>query len=704
MADSDSSTGDDRHPQAGDVPEAIWFPFIHDLYPDLLAQTYFLPPLHFSRTPQCVTTIAEETVLVRDNPTSPGPRQHPPFSPTTERVAGTLFVTNPPNLEPVRVQDSDQQDDEAQQRCLKALSQLPEQVMVVLSKLLFLKYLSDHSNPVHAAVIAKLPTIQDPPIPPQVADGEGDVVVIHRQHGVTVGEIKSIGGNDFFRSQAPEDQIQLVVKKVGKAVKQLNNQKIALEYLVSDLPSVRITMTLMLPNITRGQLHSALAADPALLQELCQALSVLTADEAVSQCLCQEDMLQLCVWWATLHTETTAGAMTDHLYLRLVARFCGPCSKVEIPTPSLPRKVLRSQSQAVAEAGLRFSALVLTPTQVGLLNQQPPPRFLYLQGPPGTGKTVSLLLKAAQWARQGCQVVIVSGDNQSRAVTLLTEAQLLAMLGAGARSSIVRHCCHFRHGDFDVDDCVTLLLQCFGPVPVLVVFDEVDSHYRNEFFQWLTKLRDRSPDVTVWSAGLWTLNKDLGILPSWLEVLSVQESLRCPPTVTSELQRSRAIQHQAILPYAEPKLPVATQGPPVEWVPHYRQPSHSQGHPWRCTPCADHVAHIVKTLGVGQKGQPLQFRDCWILYRCDVAPRADDVMVKHLQQHHSLPIQVVTSDPLNDADARELALAECDVITVTHWECVRGLERRVVIALGTEGTDWGLQSLSRCSSSLHLIG
>ena len=77
-----------------------------------------------------------------------------------------------------------------------------------------------------------------------------------------------------------------------------------------------------------------------------------------------------------------------------------------IPTASTPRVVVRTLGEAVAETGLRFSTLSLTPAQVDLLQRHAEQliRYLYLQGPPGTGKTVILFLGALSSLRQGWKV------------------------------------------------------------------------------------------------------------------------------------------------------------------------------------------------------------------------------------------------------------------------------------------------------------
>ncbi|KAL8617904.1 hypothetical protein ACOMHN_026481 [Nucella lapillus] len=824
-------------PQAGGnaAPEAVWIPFIRDLYPNLLSQTHFLPPLFFYRTPQTVDTLAGQTVLVRDNPPASGHRRQAPSS-TPAKVAGSVYLENPSDLQPVCRQDSDHQDDNAQQSCLRALADLPEQVMMVVSSLSFKKYLSNHTNPLDTAAISQLPSVQSQSVPPQVADGECDIVIIHRVYGLIIGEIKSVGGNDFFRQQSHEDQIQILSKQIRKAAQQLNNQETALRHLVSDLPPVRITKTLLLPNIASGLLQSALSASQLLLQLLCQTLS-LSADVslAVGLCLCQQELEQPLTWWQTLHTAGPDRYMTDDMYERLVARFCGPATTVDIPTPSPPRKVVRSFGQAVAETGLRCSSLSLTPTQVTLLSRDPEPQYMFLQGPPGTGKTVLLLLKALQWSRQGRRVDIVNGDWKSLAVSMLLEAQLKSSLGSGggegglgggggevvtakaattsaaattttaaatttaatttttatttaaaattaaaktttttattavaattttaaattttaetttltaaaiattaatttaattiaarttltatktttaaattiaaSSSSIHRHCYDFRAHGFDVKAAVASLQQKIGHSgPSLVLFDEVDNGFREEFLLWLTELHAQVPTVSVWAAGVFRLDRNLThLMPSWLEVQTLQEALRCPPVVTSQLQKATAIKLSYVYPYSSPQCPVPTQGPPVKRLLHTGEPDHSEDSPWQCLACSDEVARIInKELRVGQPDHCLHYRDVWIQYSGSV-PSDHDILVRRLRQHYDLPVGVVTTrlpredNPQGLAMLRELALAVTDQVMVTHWTSVSGLERRVVIAIGKEMFSRALHSHSRSSSYLYVI-
>nr|KAG5701734.1 hypothetical protein BaRGS_004336 [Batillaria attramentaria] len=89
-------------------------------------------------------------------------------------------------------------------------------------------------------------------------------------------------------------------------------------------------------------------------------------------------------WWArsvTDHGQDTN--MTNDIYERLVARFCGPATSIEVPTVTTPRRCmeLRTPSEAIAHAGLTMAILTLVPEQLDLLNR-PGLEKLFLWGPP----------------------------------------------------------------------------------------------------------------------------------------------------------------------------------------------------------------------------------------------------------------------------------------------------------------------------------
>ena len=144
---------------------------------------------------------------------------------------------------------------------------------MVISQLMFRKYLDNCTNPVEIAASARLPSAGALPV--QLEDGECDLMIIHRQQGLIVGEIKSVGGGSYFQTQAESQQHWVIVKKVRAAVEQVNNQETALRHLVSDL-NIAVTKTLLFPNVTAEQLLRALTNSP--VAQVRVSMSVLFAN------------------------------------------------------------------------------------------------------------------------------------------------------------------------------------------------------------------------------------------------------------------------------------------------------------------------------------------------------------------------------------------------------------------------------------------
>nr|KAG5700000.1 hypothetical protein BaRGS_001819 [Batillaria attramentaria] len=105
-------------------------------------------------------------------------------------------------------------------------------------------------------------------------------------------------------------------------------------------------------------------------------------------------------------------------------------------------------------------------------------------------------------------------------------------------------------------------------------------------------------------------------------------------------------------------------------------PGHTGDCPEKCERCADDIADLMQELRVGQLGQDLQYWDTIIL--CDT-PR-DDLPVVSRFRARGLPVEVVTSDG-DEAAIRDVALAVRDVVTVTDWKVMTGLERAVVVGV-----------------------
>ncbi|KAK7091348.1 hypothetical protein V1264_009041 [Littorina saxatilis] len=478
----------------------FWLQCVNEWYPDRHKKTYFLPHLFFRKTQHRIAVIdhlGHLPVLVPEPPPKkPKLEQVPLYPPPLAQthpifpVAGSVFTL--PHSDPAplpRFIETDVLDDDAAERllrCLRVLSKEHHEVMMVISQLDFRKYLDNNTDPINAAnnaaACANLPrpvTMQQQ----QHHDGDFDVLIIHRHYGLIVCEVKAVGAD---RRNTP-DLNQAVVGKVIKALKQLNKAKTVLNHLMSDMGPVQVTKTLVLPNVTSAELMQALSTAPQLQKDLCTCHDAKNLSEAITRCLCADQIhsnsdLQsmsnqgnstgqtnqptsgastsssqtsasptfplLSSWWQNI-TSLGAGPdqhMSDTVYDKLLARFCGPATTVEVPTVTAPRKamakpgkytpaskVVRTEGEAVAETGLIHSLLALYPDQVDLLSDNTL-CCVHLRGPPGTGKTIVLVIKAIQWLHQGHDVHVVSVVNESRAVSLLIERQLQCVLGSNPAS------------------------------------------------------------------------------------------------------------------------------------------------------------------------------------------------------------------------------------------------------------------------------
>ena len=95
----------------------------------------------------------------------------------------------------------------------------------------------------------------------------------------------------------------------------------------------------------------------------------------------------------------------------------------------------------------------------------------------------------------------------------------------------------------------------------------------------------------------------------------------------------------------------------------------------------------------------LQWRDIFVLVR---TPSRADPLVRGLRQA-AVPVAVVDRSTATAGDREDLALARTDRVTVTDHDCVRGLERQVVVGVG-KGLYDRLQAMSRCTGLLVWVG
>ncbi|KAL8560829.1 hypothetical protein ACOMHN_032941 [Nucella lapillus] len=334
--------------------------------------------------------------------------------------------------------ESDWRDDEVMQRslaCVRALTDHLKEPMVVLLQMQHDNYLNKSC---YAAAAAHYPRPCD--LETKLKRGDFDLLFLHRERGLVVAEIKSVG----WRPGGEQDDAT-VVKKVRQAVDQLVKARTVLSHLVSDLhPLPRITPTLILPNVPSNRLKGLLRQHEQLAADLCACFSQPSLDDAINLCLCSEQMTslqrpadvtphilqQLTGWWRPLLASggTTPGCSPE-IYELLVARFCGPASTVQVHCVRPPRLEFRTLGHAVQEVGERMVEFVLFPEQLALL-QELDEECVYLSGPPGTGKTLLLMLVALQWSRAGRQVHVVSTGTFSEAATHLLYYQVTQTLAA----------------------------------------------------------------------------------------------------------------------------------------------------------------------------------------------------------------------------------------------------------------------------------
>ncbi|XP_070191790.1 uncharacterized protein [Littorina saxatilis] len=434
---------------------SLWKQRVEEWYPDLYHQPYFIPPVYMYRTQHQAIQLSGRTVFM----TQPS-------------------VTDLPRGAPPALQESDVRDDVCQQKvleCLHRLSQTQTEGMFVLSQLNFGHYLNDPSFAAAASTLARPEDLKAE----NKHRGDFDVLIIHRRHGILVGEIKAIG--DTISSLPQQQQDQQVTKKVEQAIKQLHKAEDVLKHLTDYLqPPPRVQKTLMLPNITRAQLQRVLGDNPQLTQDLGHCLGMAGSVDPSALCMTSDDVIRPVQWWQQRVTGSgTDPAMTDPVYLDLVSRFCGPATTVTVHCSSTPRLALaqhsdlRTSGDGVGETAARFAPvdIVLHPTQVAVLNSKQP--LVYINGPPGTGKTLMLILKALDLLEQNKPVQVVSARGSgSLAASTMIYKQLQQTAGPTAQQLLHLHTFDIDQGDDEVERAVKTLRSAAVGGQLYVIIDE----------------------------------------------------------------------------------------------------------------------------------------------------------------------------------------------------------------------------------------
>lgn len=230
--------------------ETFWLQWIDETFPDFDKQAYFCPPIYIKRVPMTERKVGGQHVLMLKDQNQEAPRLQEP-----------VLVSHLPFT-----QDSDMIFDEAMERVLFSLQQMTEahqEVFVCLSKFPFGSYLNEPDF-APAAAHLPLPTNLPQTFPWSWRQGDFDVLIIHRNYGFVVCEIKAVSYNN---EKTEEEQDESVKKKFAEAIPQLNKAETMLSHLVSDIaPGMRISKTIACPNLTTLQIQKILNEDEQLQQ------------------------------------------------------------------------------------------------------------------------------------------------------------------------------------------------------------------------------------------------------------------------------------------------------------------------------------------------------------------------------------------------------------------------------------------------------
>ncbi|XP_070177871.1 uncharacterized protein [Littorina saxatilis] len=675
---------------------------VQQWYPELSTQSYFVPAVYMNRT------------------------QH-----DEEEVAGrTVYVLQPLS------QESDARDDAANNRVLRCLHQVSRgQAMFVISQLQFNEYLK------HLSCTQK-------PIPPKPKDsilkkqqkheGDFDILIIHRKYGIVACELKAFGDSVSMADKSVVHQQITIAEKVQQAVTQMQKARDVLQHLVShDQNTPRIRTTLMMPNITRDQLRTALGANLKLKKDLRDCLLVSPTTDPTTLCLTQDDVSNPAQWWRECaERDGPDPSMTDDTYVDLVSRFGGPATTVTVPCSAVPGLAqaqccdLRLPGEGVAETANRFAPadIILHPTQLDVLNNKLSP-LVFVCGPPGTGKSLVLILRAIDWIQNKRKPVhVVSTREGNMAASHMIAHQLREMAKQADKHLIYLHMYDL---PMELNKALRELSQSENPktnqkpVPdkVFVIVDEACDDYTDKsetyFAEFCTKLSQRvGPGLHLWAASMYH-----NLRPPLLAGAVLRTGLRAPPSVTRHVAQHRALgKGKNVQGYEVSSTPLPADGPPVREVTHRGDGHDPQQETYECEACGKEVARTLDTLHVGNTDllegrnlQPPRYRDVLVLswdsfFRDEEDDASGNVtnrasgFVRGLRDE-GIPVTVLET---GDADrVKDVAtMAGPDHVIAAGSRFVQGLERKIVVYVQTskpvyDDEDWGrLFAMSRCTSQL----
>ncbi|KAL8560554.1 hypothetical protein ACOMHN_018954 [Nucella lapillus] len=566
---------------------------IQKTYPGLQERCYCVPPIHFN-----VARRAE----------------HP-------HIKGCYIPGDTPG--------SNSRADECRERVLGALREvLDNRAAFVLSGIVFEDYLNK-GIPAHSSqqpgkpIPIPLPKSAD--LSPQYRRGEVEMLIIDKAHGIVIVDIKAVGDTIEDLKVDDSQAVGVVRKVLGKAVALMEKSRDVVLHLVSDIPAtVAVTLLLALPNLPDHMLRKALESDPHLTKALRHCLiardslkeegtrqtQVTQVTQVTQACLCSDllppkhqpatdhHVQQLWLWWNRRYPLGTQ-VIVDDVYETIVGRFCGPFSTVGVWTGHLPRKEVRTLGQAISETGDRFASLLLLPRHREVL-EGPDHRLLHLAGPPGAGQTLVLVLKGAQWAREGRHVCVLSARASPSPNAFVIQEQI--------RKTLMQNDPHIdpSHVDTDViltdsDDTqrdranlATRLHTRAKGRPICLIMNEIQG----EVTDYIAKLCQQIPGCGFWSFGVCP-----STCPPGFVLGELSTPVRCPPAVQTLLKMTEPSRGSGA-PYSYvtsstggTQHPLPTSGLPVKLLSHA---GHGQRPILQCRQCGETLALYLREIGVGK--------------------------------------------------------------------------------------------------------
>ena len=190
------------------------------------------------------------------------PATHP--SPTVPKQKPYSLWTLQSNREnsskPSVVQSNNIQDDFAQNHVvhnLRELGRRHKETMFILSQYSFDDYLKWSTGKRKGVGHSHLKRPAD--LETGFRRGDFDVLVIHRRHGVLLGEVKSVGWNQDIQSSADQADDD-IARRVERAVVQLHKSETVIRYLLDDvMPALVVRKTLFLPYVSTARLQRVLS-------------------------------------------------------------------------------------------------------------------------------------------------------------------------------------------------------------------------------------------------------------------------------------------------------------------------------------------------------------------------------------------------------------------------------------------------------------